>query len=90
MTTDDEDSVNVMVAIFLLYLRLRVYLRLMQLLFVVALVWISVVYVLIGLFKVLQFFLLRIVENPKGSIIALSALLTSIGAIVKILMNKPE
>lgn len=90
MTTDDEDSVNVMAAIFLLYLRLRVYLRLMQLLFVVALVWISVVYVLIGLFKVLQFFLLRIVENPKGSIIALSALLTSIGAIVKILMNKPE
>lgn len=60
---------------------------LFQFMFFIGLYWTIIVYSMIFLFRFLQFFLIRIAENPKGPVIALSGLLTGIGAIVKLFMT---
>ncbi len=49
--------------------------------------WIIVVYIIMFIFRLLQFILIRIAENPKGPVIALSGLLTGIGGIVKVFLT---
>jgi hypothetical protein len=47
------------------------------------LIWILIVCVITFLFRIVQFVVLRISENPKGVIAAISGLLTTIGGIIK-------
>lgn len=49
--------------------------------------WIIIIYVVMLIFRMLQFLLIRIAENPKGPVIALSGLLTGIGGVIKIFLT---
>ena len=56
--------------------------------FFMGLYWTIIVYIVIFVFRILQFLLIRIAENPKGPVIALSGVLTGIGAIIKIFLTE--
>jgi hypothetical protein len=51
---------------------------------ILSFVWFVMVLMLIALFAIIKFFLLRIVEYPKGPVLGLSGLLIAIAALVKI------
>jgi hypothetical protein len=50
---------------------------------VLSAVWCAVVYIVIALMRMVQFVLLRIVDNPKGPVLGLSGLLIGVAALVK-------
>lgn len=55
--------------------------------FFIGLYWIIIIYVVMIIFRVLQFLLIRIAEHPKGPVIAISGLLTGIGAVIKLFLT---
>jgi hypothetical protein len=51
-------------------------------LFLLAL-YILTIYALVGMMRIIQFLVLRIIEFDKGPLLAMAALLTGIGAVAK-------
>ena len=56
---------------------------LIQTMFFLTLFWFFSVLILMGLFRITQFILYRIADNPKGPVLGISGLLIGIGALVK-------
>jgi hypothetical protein len=54
--------------------------------FLLSVSWLVLVLVLMSLFKVVQFFLIRIIEYPKGPVLGVSGLLIGVAALVKAFM----
>jgi hypothetical protein len=65
---------------------LYIELNLIQTVFFVSLLWLGLFLLIRGLFRTLQFVLIRIAESPKGPVLGVSGLLVGIGALVKVFL----
>lgn len=72
----------------LIYIPVTVEYFLFLFMFLFAVFWIIIVYIMMVIFSVLKFITLRIADNPKGPVIAISGLLAGLGALVKVFYNK--
>lgn len=76
--------VVILSVIYVITAPLRFELGLVATMFILSLAWLVIVLVLMAIFAIAKFFLIRIVEYPKGPVLGLSGLLIIIGGLIKV------
>jgi hypothetical protein len=91
LVTKDVDSAGmsdllILAIVYLLTSPIRFEAGLVSTMLILSLAWLVTVLLLMALFAVMKFFLIRIVEYPKGPVLGLSGLLIAIAALIKVFM----
>jgi hypothetical protein len=79
----EQTYLVILAIIYLITSPLRFEAGLVSTMLILSLAWLVIVLLLMALFAVAKFFLIRIVESPKGPVLGLSGLLIAIAALIK-------